>query len=195
VTLTLPGACVTCQDGDVNFAFVSGDLALDFLGTLKWRDGDQEELLTSPQDLASWALQAGVVTEPPRLSAAQFTALVELRESVYRLVKGTLAGSGWPEEDLRRVNSYADAPAPSFTLTDTGVRRHGTARSLGGEIARAAAELLSRKDELVIRECGRDDCTRIFVDRSRTGNRRWCDMEECGNRIKAAQYRARRRAQ
>ncbi|KOV81282.1 hypothetical protein ADL03_29500 [Nocardia sp. NRRL S-836] len=191
----MPPGRVTCQDGYVSFAFVSGDLALDFLGTLKWRDGDSEELLATPRDVGAWAVAAGVVTEEPKVTAAQFTALVDLRESVYRLVKATLADSGWPEDDLRRVNSYADAPAPSFTLTAAGMRRHGTARALGGEIARAAADLLAHKDELVIRECGRDECTRIFIDRSRTGNRRWCDMEECGNRIKAAQYRARRRAE
>ncbi|MEU7474883.1 ABATE domain-containing protein [Lentzea sp. NPDC042327] len=178
----------------MSFAFVSGNLALDFLGTLKWRGGDDEELLTGPRDVGAWAVAAGLVTEQPEVTAAQLTALVDLRESVYRLVRATLAGSGRPEDDLLRVNSYADAPAPSFTLTETGVRRHGTARAVGGEIARAAAALLERADELVIRECGRAECTRIFIDRSRTGNRRWCDMEECGNRIKAAQYRARRRS-
>lgn len=179
----------------MSFAFVSGDLSLDFLGTLKWRDDDPEEFLNSPADLATWALEAGVFTERPALTDAHLSSLLALRESVYRLVKATLAGSDWPAQDLAAVNSHADAPAPSFTLTSTGMTRHGTARSLAGEIARAAALLLSQAGEVTMRECGRDQCTRIFIDRSRTGNRRWCDMEECGNRIKAAQYRARRRAE
>ncbi|WP_236051610.1 CGNR zinc finger domain-containing protein [Nonomuraea cypriaca] len=58
--------------------------------------------------------------------------------------------------------------------------------------ARSAAELLSEMGESRVRECARPECTRIFVDRSRGGKRQWCGMEECGNRIKAANYRSRK---
>ncbi|GAA2338493.1 CGNR zinc finger domain-containing protein [Dactylosporangium salmoneum] len=44
-----------------------------------------------------------------------------------------------------------------------------------------------------MRECAEEACTRLFVDRSRAGNRAWCGMEECGNKAKARSYRARRR--
>lgn len=44
-----------------------------------------------------------------------------------------------------------------------------------------------------LKECGRTDCTRVYLDRSRGARRAWCGMEECGNRVKAAAYRARRR--
>ncbi|MGI5425384.1 CGNR zinc finger domain-containing protein [Streptomyces sp. CA-179760] len=44
-----------------------------------------------------------------------------------------------------------------------------------------------------LKECGRPGCTRVYLDRSRGGRRAWCGMEECGNRVKAAAYRARRR--
>jgi predicted RNA-binding Zn ribbon-like protein len=37
-------------------------------------------------------------------------------------------------------------------------------------------------------------CTRLFVDRSRSGSHRWCDKPTCGGRADAAAYR-RRRAQ
>jgi predicted RNA-binding Zn ribbon-like protein len=46
----------------------------------------------------------------------------------------------------------------------------------------------------VERECERPACTRLFVDRSRGGTRAWCGMAECGNRVKAADYRARKAA-
>ncbi|TQS31244.1 CGNR zinc finger domain-containing protein [Microbispora sp. KK1-11] len=44
-----------------------------------------------------------------------------------------------------------------------------------------------------VRECARPECTRLFVDRSRGGTRHWCGMEECGNRVKAANYRSRKK--
>jgi predicted RNA-binding Zn ribbon-like protein len=45
-----------------------------------------------------------------------------------------------------------------------------------------------------LRRCDGARCTRLFVDRSRDGRRRWCEMKGCGDRAKAAAYRQRRRA-
>nr|WP_281353719.1 CGNR zinc finger domain-containing protein [Phytoactinopolyspora mesophila] len=45
-----------------------------------------------------------------------------------------------------------------------------------------------------LKECGRAGCTRVYLDRSRGARRTWCGMDECGNRVKAAAYRARMRA-
>ncbi|MFD0660841.1 CGNR zinc finger domain-containing protein [Thermocatellispora tengchongensis] len=59
-------------------------------------------------------------------------------------------------------------------------------------MACSAAELLSELGELRVRECAFPECTRVFIDRSRGGNRQWCGMEECGNRVKAANYRSRK---
>ena len=60
------------------------------------------------------------------------------------------------------------------------------------EIARDAVAVLAEPDS-PLKECGRPDCTRIYLDRSRGARRTWCGMEECGNRVKAAAYRARKR--
>ena len=41
------------------------------------------------------------------------------------------------------------------------------------------------------RICANDECRYVFIDESRTGKRRWCDMSTCGNRAKVARHRAR----
>ncbi|WP_037273257.1 ABATE domain-containing protein [Kibdelosporangium aridum] len=170
------------------FAFVSGNLALDFAGTLKWRRAFPEELLATPDDLARWAVEAGVLTEPPALGAEDLDRLKILREAVYRLVTD-------PRPDDRHlVNDYAAGPPPAVRIDADRVVRTGDADSVGWAIAWAMAELLSDPPGDRMRECERTACTRIFIDRSRTANRRWCGMEECGNRIKAATYRARKGA-
>ena len=178
----------------MDFVFVSGDLALDFIGTVTWRRDVPEELLTTPADAARWAVEAGVLTKPPTLDDADLRRLRELREAVYRLVRATLEGRPWRPRDLALVNAQADNPPPRFHLTATGTTHHGGADSVAWAVARAAAGLLDGADAGRIRECDRDRCTRVFIDRSRTGNRRWCGMAECGNRIKAAHYRVRKSA-
>ena len=58
---------------------------------------------------------------------------------------------------------------------------------VGGELSagdalpseRRLAEVLG-VSRPAIRECAGEDCTRLFVDRSRAGNRTWCGMDECG---------------
>lgn len=44
-----------------------------------------------------------------------------------------------------------------------------------------------------IRECEHEECIFYFVDTSKSGKRRWCSMELCGNRQKAAGFYARKK--
>ncbi|WNC15147.1 CGNR zinc finger domain-containing protein [Brevibacillus brevis] len=39
-----------------------------------------------------------------------------------------------------------------------------------------------------IRKCEHEDCVLYFADTSKAGKRRWCSMELCGNRQKAATF-------
>ena len=43
-----------------------------------------------------------------------------------------------------------------------------------------------------LRACGNRRCGWLFVDRSASSRRRWCDPKACGNRMKVRRYRARR---
>ncbi len=55
-------------------------------------------------------------------------------------------------------------------------------------VARDAAELLVGQDPARIRLCAASACERLFLDKSKAGRRRWCQMETCGNRAKAQRY-------
>ena len=44
-----------------------------------------------------------------------------------------------------------------------------------------------------IRNCEHPECLLYFVDTSKSGKRRWCSMELCGNRQKAADFYARKK--
>jgi predicted RNA-binding Zn ribbon-like protein len=40
-----------------------------------------------------------------------------------------------------------------------------------------------------VRRCADPRCPRVFLDATKNGRRRWCDMAICGNRAKAARHR------
>lgn len=176
----------------MSFVFVSGCLALDFVGTRKWRRTAPEELLAAPADLARWAVEAGVLTEAPTVDAAGLRRLLGLREAVYRLVVQGMAAEPWAEDDLRVVNRETGGTPARMSLTATGVERVGGAGAIAADVARSAVTLLGDLPDAPVKECVDPECTRLFLDRSRGGNRQWCGMEECGNRVKAAAYRARK---
>lgn len=75
---------------------------------------------------------------------------------------------------------------------------HGTTEVEVAEEWRAAwaaavayVDLVEAKPERV-RRCAGRDCVLVFLDTSRNGRRRWCSMETCGARAKAADYYRRR---
>lgn len=175
------------------FVFVSGNLALDLAGTKKWRRTEPEELLTRPADLSRWLAETTQFPPEIRVDAATFRQAVELREAVYHLARNRLADDPFDPADLAVVNELAALPGMRIELTPDGVMRSGDARAALADIARSAVSALADTDA-TMKECGRPTCTRIYFDRSRGARRTWCGMDECGNRVKAAAYRARKRA-
>lgn len=72
----------------------------------------------------------------------------------------------------------------------------GTLRAAGegwdgvtDELVAAALTLAAERARL--RRCGNPGCRWIFVDRSRKGNRIWCETAVCGNRMRVGRHRLR----
>jgi predicted RNA-binding Zn ribbon-like protein len=61
------------------------------------------------------------------------------------------------------------------------------------KIARSIIHTLASYPTDRIRKCEHEDCILYFLDTSKSGKRRWCSMEMCGNRQKAADYYARKK--
>lgn len=178
----------------MSFTFVSGNLALDFAGTLQHRASTGDDLLSSPQRLQEWSVAAGLVDAPPPVSDTELNQALAVREAVYRLALTAVTGDPRRPGDIDLVNTAAAGAPVTAVLTETGLRRTGTAGAVIATIARAVVAILGGPDQARIRECGDPPCTRLFVDTSRAGSRRWCNMSGCGNRAKVAGHRARRSA-
>lgn len=58
-------------------------------------------------------------------------------------------------------------------------------------IVESASDSLVEEELGRVRRCADPRCHRVFVDGTKNGLRRWCDMGTCGNRAKAARHRAR----
>lgn len=188
------------------------DLCLDFANTLGGRGcAAPDETLHRVEDLFDWlagsaGVEAGVLDAARRHAGGAeaglwFSDAIALREALYRLFSGLIAGAPSADPDLALLNrALAAAPARGeIASAESGfvwqVRETSAfAAGLLVPIAWSAADLLAQPDHARLRRCANDECLWLFLDHSKSGTRRWCDMASCGNRAKAQRHYRKRRA-
>lgn len=195
------------------FVFVGERLWLDFVNTDDMRRGVRVDVLRDFDALVHWLVAttvldgeraSGIVRRAHQQPAGAAAALVDARRirAALRALAERGAGSDKARADAlvemnrvlgrsagtRRVEWHEDG---SFHQSFVPV---GDAfAGLMIPIVESAAESLVHGDLTRVRRCADARCPRVFYDSTRNGRRRWCDMATCGNRAKAARFRARER--
>jgi predicted RNA-binding Zn ribbon-like protein len=182
--------------GQLEFPFSAGRLCLDFTGTVGQRSAWGYERLREPADLGRWVVQAGLLERTPRCDEAALSVARDLREAIYLSLSAVISGRPASGQDVAAINKAASW-LPRVPQLDPRTRQVSwvCARPLRAglaTVARDAVLLLGSDDIQRVRECAAADCSLLFLDSSRSGRRRWCSMERCGNRQKTASYRRRR---
>ncbi|PRX45003.1 putative RNA-binding Zn ribbon-like protein [Prauserella shujinwangii] len=172
---------------------MSGNPALDLAATVGSRRDEPVDLLATPGDLERWVARCGELPDRVTADPATFESALALREAIYRLALDRVLGRRFDPGSLAIVNAAAAGPVLTIELGDGGLRMSGDLRAVLSHLARSAMAVLA-DPHACLKECGRAGCTRIYLDRSRGARRTWCGMDQCGNRVKAAAYRARRRS-
>ncbi|KAB8169771.1 hypothetical protein FH609_005640 [Streptomyces sp. 3MP-14] len=176
-------------------AFPCGAPALDFVGTLRARRNDEPtEKLTTPADLDTWFVESDLLPAGAAPDERDLAAAIELREAIYALVWARLHERALPPDAIATVNATAAEPPPRPVLTAAGWSRAGSARQALSHLAREAIEIVGGERARLLRECGRPECTQVYLDHSRGRRREWCSMATCGSRVKAKAYRERRKS-
>lgn len=194
--------------------FVGENPALDFLNTLAAPRSVTYDWLETGAELLDWMVAAGLVTEPEvaafRTSSAAMDLeqarqdIIAFRERLRAFIERT---AGTQPDDpahplVAEINAILSRGARLLQIrapqqpTDkplalVDVHQLATPRDLIVRIAAAAAHLLTEADFHFVRNCEGPSCTLYFLDVSKNHKRRWCSMEVCGNRAKAAAFRKR----
>jgi predicted RNA-binding Zn ribbon-like protein len=199
--------------------FVGGDLSLDFINTVDWTpSGLQHDRLVSYARLVTWASDAGVVSagqatdlraaaaRDARKATAALEAARRTRWVLHEVFQGAVARhSAAPSvEDLAGLLQQAHEHLTVVPARDQ--RRGGRVLKWAWRdtpehlecmlwpLARAAADLLTSPEAARVRMCAGPDCGWLYVDRSRNGLRRWCEMQTCGT-LSKTRRRAERRVE
>lgn len=191
---------------------VAGHPALDLLNTLASPRGEPVEFLGDGAALVRWLVLSGIVAAsdarmiPARLSPASLDSAarraVALREWLRPIVRRSTAHGAamLTPAELRALNgALARAPRGREVVREDGgyalrtTIDWSTAPSLLVALAEAVADLVTRVDFALVRECAGGACTLWFLDRTKSHRRQWCSMDVCGNRAKVSAHRRRAR--
>ena len=192
----------------------SSRLCLEFANTMRWHASEHpEETLRSYADLATWAQKVGLVSsheaqkllraaagQPAEASRALQRATA-LREAIYRIFVALIHEKSPAEADLAELNNMLAKMTRGAHIAKTA---QGFAWNWDVDadaldapvcpIALSAAELLISEERRRVGQCADDrGCGWLFLDTSKNHSRRWCDINDCGNRAKQRRHYARTR--
>lgn len=189
------------------------ELFVAFANTLEFSKGVPQEALPDIDALLAWLAAKGLLSS--RARAAEGARLrrdpdeAERRmerfrhlRSVLHDVAGEVTREGHPgAANVRELNHILRHGLHYHQLVNEEAGNRYTVAQVGDRLDQARATIagsfahfLADDDASRLRVCANEGCRWVFVDRSPTGRRRWCDMRTCGNQAKVARHRARAKA-
>jgi len=189
----------------------SGWLGLDFANTAEWHASDTpKESLGDYGALITWAQERGYVSEgnakelhrrataDPQAAESVHRRAIDLRESIYHIFAAIAHGQAPNAPDFAILNDNLPQAlshlqvAPAERKFVWNWRNEPDLDSPLWPVAWSVATLLTSPDVNRVGICADDrGCGWLFIDHSRNHSRRWCDMNDCGNRNKVRRYYAR----
>ena len=174
-----------------------GETLFNYEDLLAW----MEKVILMPEEQAQ-RLKRKAATQPGE-SAAVFAKSLELREAIYRIFVAKTKGKPPADRDLAILNSVLARPTSGAQIVyHLGRFEWGwnfDENALEAPlwiIALSAVDLLTSENLKWVGQCADEaGCGWLFVDTSKNHSRRWCDINDCGNRAKQRRYQQRTRRQ
>jgi len=197
-----------------SLALLGGRTSLDFANTVDWHDSDQpDEYLTSYEALVAWGQHVGILDDRqaehlvreagrrPTEADAILERAVVLREAIYRIFAEISAGRPAGDDDLAVLNAELSRTLTRARIVPSGegygwdwIGEEDALDRVLWSVVGDATDLLTLGDLDRVGQCAGDKCGWLCLDTSRNRSRRWCSMEDCGNRAKARRHYQRSRA-
>lgn len=188
-------------------------ISLEFANTVRWHASQRpEETLRCYPDLVAWARKVGLTTEreagrllsraqaQPGAAGRSLEKARRLREAIYRIFIAVIEDTPVRDADLQELNTIIRKMGEGAQIEHnrdgfswSWNTEQGKLDGFLGLIALSAANLLLSDERRRIGQCADDrGCGWLFLDTSKNHSRRWCDMNDCGNRAKQRRLQQRR---
>jgi len=191
--------------------FLANHPAIDFLNTTLAPDGRSIELLGTGTEYVEWLMAANLLDKKRGLDLARRTsgkALDSAAEEARHVREWMRAWlTRWrsnPEGDYRKEIAALNALLSRSTYSRAVVRDKSglsvvdrpqvqEAGGLLGLVASQLAALITHEQPELIKGCANPACTLWFLDQTKSHRRMFCSASACGNRVRVAAFRQRKR--
>ena len=190
----------------------SDDLWVRFVNTLMFTHDQPTDFISDSDALVAWLRKARLLSEraasseratlrdDPEEAARRMERFGHLRGLLRAMSEEIVAEAQPSRANVRELNHILRHGLHYHQLEmNAEGTEYGLAR-VGDKLDQARATIAGTLADFVasgpvhrLRICANGGCREVFIDRSPTGRRRWCDMRTCGNQAKVARHRARRR--
>jgi len=192
--------------------FIAGHPVLDFINTVTGRDEQPQDWLDSYAKLIIWAIKVELLpldtlsdlTEKIADNALEteqaFLQLKELREELFSLFYSLMVKQEVAPELLEQLEKKWHASCCIHRLVKINDKVSVSVDSsapdlqlIENRIIYLAVELACQFPTDRLRICKGANCSWLFLDSSKAGRRRWCDMKTCGNTSKVRRFTAKKK--
>jgi predicted RNA-binding Zn ribbon-like protein len=130
----------------------------------------------------------------PTETEKTYQRAVILREALYRVFSSFIEKTEPDSDDLTTLNEALSGALSHLRLgvVESSYRLIMMCEScmdiVTWRVAVSAVNLLTSDRLDRVKRCASEECGWFFLDVSKNKSRRWCDMNECGNRMKARRH-------
>lgn len=188
------------------------ELFISFANTLEYERGNPVDSMPDVTSVLAWLRDRrllsgrGLAAEAARLrrdedEAARRVERFRHLRTVLHAIAEEVDANGHPTgpqlRDLNHILRHGlhyhqierDPDGTRYTFAQVGDRLDQARATIASSLAQFLADDAPSR----LRVCANPGCRYLFIDRSPTGRRRWCNMRTCGNQAKVARHRARAR--
>jgi len=171
------------------YKLVGGRPSLDLVNTVSWPGtARMHDWLDSPENLQRWMRAIGLPT--PKAKASDLKAAIDLRNDLDAVLRPLASGEQPPRRRVEDLNRRIEQATLRRSIDPATLAWKWKPAEQGidalAPVIIDAAELITAESHERLRHC--PACAWLFEDRTRNGQRRWCDMADCGSRDKARRY-------
>jgi predicted RNA-binding Zn ribbon-like protein len=199
------------QEQHISAVSDSRQICIHFANLVVWRASDRPvDQLTGVDMLLRFGRWAGILDEgevaylrqraeeSPEEAEAALERARAAREVIYRTLFALANHTSAAPADIALLNEVVAEAQAQVHLAPTVQAGRFEWRWKSEEpqfemvlwaAARSAAELLTSEELNKVKSCPGEGCAYLFMDLSRNGKRRWCEMDVCGNRNKVKRFR------
>lgn len=183
------------------FPLISGNPSLDLVNTELVRRGLRHDLLTSLNDVMDWlmieaqslGIDDTILAEVGSRDKQVISCILELRAMLRKQFE--LIAEGYPisEHFIAYLETKIERAPFTYKLKNQTLLPVPVGKvedAIGSLIAYDALTLIQSQKLDYLKHCSNPDCVLLFIDES--GRRKWCSMQICGNRKKAARFQHRK---